>query len=40
LLKLFHARSLVEVTSIEEGLKLVDKGELFGFIGNVTTIGY
>jgi len=32
--------NLVEVTSIEEGLKLVDKGELFGFIGNVTTIGY
>lgn len=31
---------LVEVENIEEGLKAVAHGELFGFIDNLTTIGY
>lgn len=31
---------LVEVDNIEEGLKAVAHGELFGFIDNLTTIGY
>jgi len=32
--------NLREVISIDEGLNLVKKGELFGFIGNLSTIGY
>ena len=31
---------LVEVENIEEGLKAVARGKLFGFIDNLTTIGY
>ncbi|WP_345975229.1 diguanylate cyclase [Sulfurimonas sp. HSL3-7] len=31
---------LVEVENIEDGLKAVAHGELFGFIDNLTTIGY
>ncbi len=31
---------LVEVENIEDGLKAVARGELFGFIDNLTTIGY
>ncbi len=36
----FPQNRLVEVENIQEGLKKVVEGELFGFVGTLTTVGY
>ncbi|PKN15104.1 MAG: hypothetical protein CVU67_02195 [Deltaproteobacteria bacterium HGW-Deltaproteobacteria-24] len=36
----FPHNRLIEVENIQEGLKKVSNGELFGFVGTLTTVGY
>ncbi|MGE0051870.1 MAG: ABC transporter substrate-binding protein [Arcobacter sp.] len=41
ILKIKHPNiHFIDVPNINEGLKLVEKGEIFGFIGSLATVGY